>query len=285
MTYRHRALAVQVDQLLGDEERRGPRLGPGLLPLGPAHARERGRVAARVRREHVDLFGRPVAAAVLEFEDEVVARRAVDGAGRRPGEPRHPVLAVHDVTADREVVEEAVDVARPRARGAVHGPSPGQVALAPHDDLGVVEAESRRERTLQDAEAHVEDLVGVGRHLETLRAQLVRHPLDRGGVGREHDAAARRSTRSARAPRSARRRPGRRGATSGSSRPPDNAPTVGSSATSTRPSRTSRHDPCSSGDRRARLPRRGDRVGQLTLFLEQVAEARAAPVRARRRRP
>ena len=37
-----------------------------------------------------------------------------------PENLRHAVLAVHHVTADREVVEEAVDVARARARGAVH---------------------------------------------------------------------------------------------------------------------------------------------------------------------
>jgi hypothetical protein len=61
VAHRDGALPVEVDQLLGDEEGRGARLGPGLLPLGAAHARQRRRVAARVRGQGVDLLGRPVA--------------------------------------------------------------------------------------------------------------------------------------------------------------------------------------------------------------------------------
>ena len=95
-----------------------------------------------------------------------------------PENLRDAVLAVHDVAADREVVEEAVDVARTRARRAVHAAPSGEVALAPHDDLGVVEAEARRQRALEHADAHVEHLVGIGRDLESL-ARAVGRPCAR----------------------------------------------------------------------------------------------------------
>jgi hypothetical protein len=94
------ALAVEVDQLLSDEVGGRPGLGPGLLPLRPAHARQRRAVSPRVERQRVDLLGRPVAAPVLELEDQVVAGRAVDRPGRRTREPRHAVLAVHHETTN-----------------------------------------------------------------------------------------------------------------------------------------------------------------------------------------
>ena len=115
-----------------------------------------GRVAPDVRGQRVDLLGGPVAASVLELEDEVVARRAVDGARRRSREPRHTVLAVHDVTANGEIVEESVDVARAGSCGAMHDATTGEVALAPHDDLGVVEREARGQRAFEHADACVE---------------------------------------------------------------------------------------------------------------------------------
>ena len=148
----HRALAVEGDELLGDQVRRGAGLGARALPLRAAHARQRRRVAAGVRGERVDLLGRPVAAPVAELQDEVVAHDPVDRPRRRAREARDAVLAVHDVAAHREVVEEAVDAARAGARGAVHRAPPGQVGLAPDDDVGVVEGEAGRQRRLDHAQ-------------------------------------------------------------------------------------------------------------------------------------
>jgi hypothetical protein len=88
-------------------------------------------------------------------------------------------------TADREVVEESVDVARARSRDAVDRTPPGEVALAPHHDLGVVDAEARRQRTLEDADARFQDPLGVSRHVEPFGTQLIRHSIDGSRRGRQ----------------------------------------------------------------------------------------------------
>ena len=156
------ALAVQVDQFLRHEEGRRASFGARLLPLGAAHTRQRGVITPGVRGERVNHLGGPVTAAVLELENQIVARCSVDGSRRRTRELRDAVLAVHDETAHREVIEESVDVARTSAHGAVHAASTREVALAPHHDLGVINTEARRERTLKDGDAHVEHFARIG---------------------------------------------------------------------------------------------------------------------------
>jgi hypothetical protein len=97
---------------------------------------------------------------------------------------------MHHVTAHRQVVKKTVDVAGTRARDAVHRAPSGQVALAPDHDLGLVETETRGQRTLQDRDTNLEHLVGVGGDREALRAQLLGHTLDRRGVRSQYHAAA-----------------------------------------------------------------------------------------------
>ena len=53
------------------------------------------------------------------------------------------MLTVHDVTANGEIVEEAVNVSSASASGAMNDTTTGEVALAPDDNLGVVEREAR----------------------------------------------------------------------------------------------------------------------------------------------
>ena len=113
---------VQGDQLLGDLVDGGPRLGPGLLPLRAAQPVDGGRVAAGVGREQLDLVGgevEPVVAPVLE--QQVVAGGSAHGPGDHAAVAGHAVLAVDDVAARRQVVEEAVDGS---------GPGPG-LAVGP----------------------------------------------------------------------------------------------------------------------------------------------------------
>ena len=76
---------VELHQLVRHLAGRGARLGPGALPVGPAHLRERRGLAPAVRRDGLDLVDRqvqPVAAAVLQ--DQVVA------GGARPSSARSP---------------------------------------------------------------------------------------------------------------------------------------------------------------------------------------------------
>ena len=129
--------AVQGHQLLGDLVHRGPGLGPGLLPLRATQSADRGRVAPGVGGEQLDLVGgqvEPVAAPVLE--EQVVAGGAAHGPGDHAPVAGHPVLAVDDVAARGQIVEEPVHRAGPGAGLAVGPAATGDVGLGQHGHLG-----------------------------------------------------------------------------------------------------------------------------------------------------
>jgi hypothetical protein len=166
---------------------------------------------------------------------------------------------------------------------AVHGAPPGQVALTPDHDLGVVDAEARGSELSSTVRRTSSTLVGVGRDLEPFGAQLLGHALDGRRVGREHDAAAIGSTRCARARRCARRRPGRPVATEPRGVRADSAPTVASSATSMRPAE--HRGPLCVQQRYRRSPARWRRRRRSVRALRRAGRPVAGrPARARRRR-
>ena len=186
---------------VGDTGRRAPgRPGTPRRAPWPGSFATRRRPCARapgarprVRGEGVDHLGRPVAATVLELEDQVVARRAVDRPRRGARESRHAVLAMHHQSCrprGRRRIRRRCARACARRDGpcvepvrslSLHTTISGSSRLKP-DGRELSRTVSRTSSTL----------VGIGRDLETLAAQLVGHPIDRGGVGREHDAATRR---------------------------------------------------------------------------------------------
>ncbi len=144
--------AVQGHELLGDLVDRGARLGARSLPLRPAEPADRGRVAAGIGSEEVDLIGGEVelvARAVLE--QQVVAGRTAHGAGDHASVPCNAVLAVDDEVAGREVVEESVD--RPgTSAGLPVRPTPaGHVGLGHHRDPTSGEHETAVERSDDEA--------------------------------------------------------------------------------------------------------------------------------------
>src|SRR5262249_24969535 len=117
------AAAVEDDELLGNLTHGGPDACARLLPVAPAHAVQRGSVAAGVSADRADLVGRHielVAAAVLD--QQVVAFDTADGAGRHLLVAADPVLIVHDEIAGVERVIEVGAPARtarpPRHTGA-----------------------------------------------------------------------------------------------------------------------------------------------------------------------
>ena len=138
------APAVEGDQLLGDLVHRGPGPGPGPLPLRAAQPADRRRLAAGVGGEQLDLVGRqvePVPAPVLE--EQVVAGGAAHGAGDHAAVAGHPVLAVDDVAARGQVVEEPVDRPGPGPGLPVGAAPAGDVGLGQHRHLGRRAARSR----------------------------------------------------------------------------------------------------------------------------------------------
>ena len=119
--------SVRAERMTGDQQSRlvelhelarylldrGTSLGPRALPVRAAELVERRGVAARVRSEDFDLLCRYVELVVAPvLEKQVVTRSAVDGARDHPPVAGHSVLAVHDVVAGGEIVEEPVGRAR-----------------------------------------------------------------------------------------------------------------------------------------------------------------------------
>ena len=113
------AAAVELDQLFGHLTGCGARLGPGALPVGSPHLRERGRLPTAVRGDGLDLVHRevePIAPPVLQ--DQIVTGRPAHRPRGDPFEPGHPVLAVDHEAPDGQVVEEAVGGAGARVAPA-----------------------------------------------------------------------------------------------------------------------------------------------------------------------
>ena len=138
--------AVELDQLLGHLAGRGPRLGPGALPVGAAHLRERGRLAPAVGGDGLDLVDRevePIAAPVLQ--DQIVTGGPAHRPRGDPLEAGHPVLAVHHEAPDGQVVEEAVGGAGPRSGPSVRQAPAGDVGFGQHGHLAVRKDEAARE--------------------------------------------------------------------------------------------------------------------------------------------
>ena len=130
--------AVELHQLGRHLARGRPRLGPGALPVRPAHLREGGRLAARVRGDGLDLVDREVQAVrTAVLEDQVVARGPAHGARRHTLEAGHPVLAVDHEAPDLEIVEEPVCRPGPGSGPAVRDPAAGHVGLRENRHLGV----------------------------------------------------------------------------------------------------------------------------------------------------
>ncbi len=155
------ALLVEHDQLLGDLGHRRAHLGLGLLPLAPAHAAERGRLAAGVVADGVDLVGRhvePVVAAVLE--QQVVALDPADGPLDHAAVAGDAVLVVHDVVARLEVVEEPGRLAASGPGPTVGPPPAGDVGLGQHGQLHRRQQEAPLERLHDDGAARRGEVVG-----------------------------------------------------------------------------------------------------------------------------
>ncbi len=130
----------------------GPGLGAGPLPLGaaqPAHGR---RVAAGIGGEQLDLVGGQVELVRPPvLEEQVVAGGAAHGPGDHAPVAGHPVLAVDDVAARGEVVEEPVDRAGPGPGLAVGAAPAGDVGLGQHGHPGPGQDESPIDRGHHDA--------------------------------------------------------------------------------------------------------------------------------------
>ena len=140
------AATVELDQLFGDLAGRGPRLGPGALPVGSPHFGERRRLAPAVGGDGLDLIDReiePVAASILQ--DQIVAGGPAHRPGRDPFEPGHPVLAVDHEAPDGQVVEEAVGGAGPRSRPPVGQAPAGDVGFGEHGHLAIGKDEPARQ--------------------------------------------------------------------------------------------------------------------------------------------
>ena len=153
---------VERHQLLRHFPDGGADAGFLFLPFVAAEAVERRVVAARVRRDRVDLIRRHVQlvpAAVLE--QEVVALGAADGAAYKPAVAGDAVHVVHDVGPRGEVVEETLHRPRPRPRHPVRSPAPRDVGLRHERQLGVGQERSPIERHDDDVDARAtQDLCG-----------------------------------------------------------------------------------------------------------------------------
>ena len=157
-----------------------PGPGLGLVPVGAAEPVQRGRLAADVLGDLVQLVGRHVqtvrltVASLLRrrvLDDEVLAGRALDGPLDHLDEPAHAVLLVDDVVAGAQL--ERVDLVAPPRRHPAHvlGPAaarlPGQVGLGDDGEplLGVDEAPTER----------------AGRHVDEAGRDLLARRVERGG--------------------------------------------------------------------------------------------------------
>ena len=135
MTRHHQPGLVELDELARDLLDRRTSLGPRSLPVRSAELVERGRFSTGVWSEHVDLLGRDVELVVTPvLEQEVVARRSVHCAGDHPAVAGDSVLAVNDVVARRQIVEEPVGRSRPCFRGPVRPAPARHVVLGEHGD-------------------------------------------------------------------------------------------------------------------------------------------------------
>ena len=124
---------VQHDQLLGDLPHGGPDAALGLLEVRAAEAVERGRLAADVVADGVDLVGRDVQlVAALVLEQQVVALDPADRPLDHPAVAADPVVVVDDVVAGLQVLEDARRLAPARPGGAVGAAAAGQVGLGQH---------------------------------------------------------------------------------------------------------------------------------------------------------
>ena len=179
------AAPVELDQLVGHLAGGRPRLGPGALPIGPAHFRQGGGLPPAVGGDRLDLVDgevQPVAAPVLQ--DQVVTRRPPHGPRRDAFEPGHTVLAVHHETSHGEVVEEAVGGAGPRPGPPVgHAPA-GDVGFGQHGHPAVREDEAGRQGGGHHGGPGLPAALVLDRDVETLLGQHGRQPRGAAGRGR-----------------------------------------------------------------------------------------------------
>ena len=177
------AAPVELDQLVGHLAGRGARLGPGALPVGPAHFRQRGGLPPAVGGDRLDLVDgevEPVAAPVLQ--DQVVAGRPPHRPRGDTFEPGHAVLAVDHETSHGEVVEEAVGGPGPRPGPPVgHAPA-GDVGFGQHGHLAVREDEAGRQGGGHHDGAGLPAALVSDRDVEALLGQHGRQP--RGAAAR-----------------------------------------------------------------------------------------------------
>ncbi len=179
---------VEGDQLLGDLVHGRPGLGPGLLPLRAAQPAHRGRVAAGVGGEQLDLVGGQVELVVAPvLEQQVVAGGAPHGPGDHAPVPGHPVLAVDHVAARGQVVEEAVHRPGPGPGLAVGPTTTGDVRLGQHRHLGPGQHEAPVDRGHHDAgpgpgEVGRRIVVGAAPATGTVTPSAARMPDSRSGA-------------------------------------------------------------------------------------------------------
>ena len=103
------AALVEHDELLRDLPYR--RLDPraGALPIGAAHARQRGRITTGVVTDHVDLVGRHVELVVTAVgQQQVVALHTSDRPRDHAFVLRDAMRRVHHIVAGLEILEDAV---------------------------------------------------------------------------------------------------------------------------------------------------------------------------------
>ena len=114
--------------------------GLGLLEVRAAEAVERGRLAADVVADGVDLVGRDVElVAALVLEQQVVALDPADGPLDHAAVAADAVVVVDDVVAGLEVLEDARRLPPAGPRGAVGPAAAGEVGLGQHRQLDLGE--------------------------------------------------------------------------------------------------------------------------------------------------
>ena len=117
--------AVENDELLGDLAHRRPDAGAGLLPVGAAHAVQRGRLAAGVAADGADLVGRDVELVTGSvLEQQVVALDAADRARGHLLVAPDAVLVMHDEVAGLERRRRSRRRAGRRAARGAHDAGP-----------------------------------------------------------------------------------------------------------------------------------------------------------------
>ena len=188
------APAVQLHQLRRHLAGRGAGLGPGLLPVGAAHLRQRRGLAPAVGRDGLNLLdGQVEAVRAPVLQDQVVPRGPAHGPRRHALEARHAVLAVDDEAPGLEVVEEPVGGPRPWARPPVRDPAAGDVGLGEHRHLGLGQDEPGGDRRRHHTGARRARRRGQHRRVHTLGGQGGREPpgpCRRGGAQRDRIALA-----------------------------------------------------------------------------------------------